>query len=148
MKHGLNMRLDRFSISSLDGSSSQLIRLARFFVIIAALAYILSFIFVSFSRLGYPYELEWIEGANVDQMSQIRGGNGLYVEPSISFIPSAYTPLYFYLSAAVMSLTGDGFVAGRLISIFASIGTFALIYVLIRKKTQSKFSAFLCWDLL
>ena len=45
---------------------------------------VLLFLVLASSRLLYPFELEWIEGASVDGIRWIMEGNALYSEPSIS----------------------------------------------------------------
>ena len=117
---------------------SRFLRVAEYSVIILGYGYIWLFIMISFLRLVYPFELEWIEGAHIDQIRWILDGNPLYAEPTISFIPSSYTPLYFYLSAGLMSIVGVGFTAGRLVSILSSIGIFILLYGIVKTKTRSK----------
>jgi hypothetical protein len=98
-----------------------------------AAGYILAFTVLSGIRLFYPYELEWIEGAMLDQMRWILQGQPLYGPPDIHFIPFAYTPLYFYLSAGLMKWIGTAFIAPRLISILSTLGCFLAIYVIVKK---------------
>jgi hypothetical protein len=87
--------------------------------------------------MSYPYELEWIEGANIDQIRWILEGGGLYKQPSITLIPFAYNPLYFMISAGLMKLIGIGFLAPRLISILSTIGILILIALLVTTETNS-----------
>ena len=61
------------------------------------------FLFIVLYRIGYPYELHWMEGGAVDQVRWLMVGHQLYAEPSLDFTAAEYTPLYFYL-AAVISL--------------------------------------------
>ena len=49
---------------------------------------------VGLSRIGYPYELEWMEGGSLQNVQRVVGGESIYVEPSIDFVPFLYTPLY------------------------------------------------------
>jgi hypothetical protein len=100
---------------------------------LAAIGYITLFLALAFIRLRFPYELEWIEGAKIDQMRWILSGKPLYGPPDIHFIPFAYTPLFFYLSAGLMKWMGTGFAAPRLISILSTAGCFLLIYLIVQK---------------
>jgi hypothetical protein len=100
---------------------------------LVSIGYIVLFLALACIRLRFPYELEWIEGAKIDQMRWILAGNPLYGPPDIHFIPFAYTPLFFYLSAELIKWVGIGFVAPRLISILSTSGCFWLIYLIVHK---------------
>jgi len=98
-----------------------------------ALGFIFLFLALAAIRLQFPYELEWIEGAKIDQMRWILSGKPLYGPPDIHFIPFAYTPLFFYLSAGLMQWVGIGFAAPRLISILSTTGCFLFIYLIVKR---------------
>lgn len=95
------------------------------------------YVLLAVARLRYPYELEWMEGGSVDHVRRILGGESLYVRPSVEFVPYIYTPLYFYAAAVVAKVVGVGFVALRLVSFAASVGVFLLIFLLVRRETDS-----------
>lgn len=105
-----------------------------------AILYIGVYIFVALSRMRYPYELEWMEGAAVDHVKRIVSGQGLYVSPSLEFISWIYTPLYFYISAAVSSVIGIGFFPLRLVSFISSLACFLLIFLIVKQETRSNFA--------
>jgi hypothetical protein len=98
-----------------------------------ASGYILMFISIALIRMRYPFELEWIEGAFVDEARWIMDGKFPYVAPTISFMPSIYTPLYYYTAALFMKIIGVGFFAPRLVSVLATVGCFILLYSLVAK---------------
>lgn len=98
-----------------------------------SIGYIILFFTLAFIRLRFPYELEWIEGAKIDQMRWILAGKPLYGPPDIHFIPFAYTPLFFYLSAWLMRWMGVGFAAPRLISILSTSGSLLFIYLIVHQ---------------
>jgi 4-amino-4-deoxy-L-arabinose transferase-like glycosyltransferase len=100
-----------------------------------ALGSVILFVALAVIRLSYPYELEWIEGAYVDQVNWIVQGHALYREPTTAFIPLNKTPLYFYLAAPVMRLLGAGFAAPRLVSVLATLGCFLLLFQLAAEET-------------
>jgi hypothetical protein len=110
-----------------------------FLLALIAIGYILLFIGLAFIRIRFPYELEWIEGAKIDQMRWILAGKPLYGAPDIHFVPFAYTPLFFYLSAGLMKWIGIGFTAPRLISILSTLGCFILIYLIVHKNSDHPF---------
>ena len=106
-------------------------------VTVTAALYLLMYLVLALLRISYPFELEWMEGSMVDHVQRILDGKSLYVAPSISFVPFAYPPLYFYISAGLAKLTGIGFLPLRLISLFSSLGALALIALLVKKETHA-----------
>lgn len=81
----------------------------------AALWYLLAFVGVAWRRLPHPYQLEWMEGGSVEHVRRILSGDPLYPEPAIEFVPFIYTPLYFYVGAALAWLTETELVLRRAI---------------------------------
>ncbi|MBA3396112.1 MAG: hypothetical protein H0T89_26015 [Deltaproteobacteria bacterium] len=79
-------------------------------------------------RVTYPYDLEWMEGGMLHHALRIHNGEGIYVPPSIDFIPYLYTPLYPSLLALLGSGFGLTYTLGRVISIIGLLGI-ALISV-------------------
>ena len=86
--------------------------------------FVLVYVALALVRLRYPFELEWMEGAVVDQVRQVAAGHKLYVAPSIDFIPFQYPPLYFYAGALLTKIMGVGFLPLRLLSFLSSLGCF------------------------
>ena len=104
-----------------------IIRILVLILSFLAFGYALVFLVVATMRLMYPFELEWIEGAYVDQALRIAQGHFPYSPPNIFLIPISKTPIFFYLSAGLMKVLGTGFLAPRLISILSTIGTCGLL---------------------
>src|SRR5271157_2938211 len=100
-------------------------------------------LFIIFSRIFYPYQLEWMEGAGLVQVSRLLDGKTLYVPPSIDFVPLIYPPLFFYASAIIAKFIGLGFGALRLVSFLSSAMSAAIIFLAVKEKTNSKFAAWL-----
>jgi hypothetical protein len=107
-------------------------RLAATIVAVTGAAFIAVYALVALLRIRYPSELEWIEGGMVDHVARIRDGHQLYGPPSLTFIPDIYTPLYFYVSAAVSFVTGLGFFPLRVVSVVSS----AVLLVLVGRLTM------------
>lgn len=84
-------------------------------------------------RIGYPFELEWMEGGSLVQVARIVSGRPLYAAPSLEFVPYIYPPLYYYASAISASCFGVTFLSLRLVSAFAALGCFASIYRFVRR---------------
>jgi hypothetical protein len=92
-------------------------------------------------RIGYPYELEWLEGLSLHQVQRLSAGLPLYVPPSLAFIPVNYPPLYFALAAGMAHLLGPGFLALRLVSALAALCGLALIAAIVWRETRDAFAA-------
>lgn len=84
-------------------------------------------------RVAHPFELEWMEGATVVHVQRLLAGQPLYVAPSVTFVPFAYPPLYFYVSAAAAWFAGPGFLPLRIVSIAASAATMCAIVAIVRR---------------
>ncbi len=85
-------------------------------------------------RLLYPYDLEWMEGGMLHHAQRIHGGLGVYVPPSIEFIPYLYTPLYPSLLALFGGAFGLSYPLGRAFSVLALIGIAVVTAVSIANK--------------
>ena len=110
---------------------------AVFISIAATLTQFARFLFISLSRIAYPFTLEWMEGGSFVQVSRILAGQPIYVRPSFEFIPQIYPPVYFYLSALVDKFLGNGFLSLRLVSILSTFGILYLIFILVRQRSES-----------
>jgi len=91
-------------------------------------------------RFLYPTEGEWMTGAMREGIERVRDGKPLYGPPSATFIPFVYTPLFFWASAW-LAKGMSSFVAGKLVSILAAIGTGFGIYRIARS-----FGATVTWS--
>ncbi len=90
-------------------------------------------------RIGWPFELEWMEGASLLQMQRILQGQALYVPPSVDFTPLIYPPLYFDLAARLSTLTGGGFLPLRLLSLVSFLACLVLVFGLVFRHTKDRF---------
>jgi hypothetical protein len=79
------------------------------------------------ARAGYPLDLEWMEGGMLLHAQRIAQGKGIYVAPSVDFIPFLYTPLYPALLALLSFVAPLGYVLGRVVSILAFAVALALL---------------------
>ena len=119
------------------GTSTWALAVLVALVVGGAGAYILAFAVAAVFRLGYPFPLEITEGASLEGVRRILNGQPLYTAPSLEYVPLIYGPLYFYASAAVATLLGPTFAALRLVSLLASLGSIALVGLLVRRETGS-----------
>ena len=109
--------------------------LSRVLVVLIALVPTLIFVFVALRRIGYPYELEWLEGGAVEIAGRVAHGQAIYVAPSIHYVPYAYTPLYFWVTGTLARVTGLGFFPLRLVSLLSSLGACALLVRIVWRET-------------
>lgn len=98
---------------------------------ISALFYIAAY------QISFPYPLEWIEGPMMDHILRILDGLPIYTAPSIDFVPSPYTPLYFYLSAALCRLFGTSIEMLRIISAVSTLSIMLTLFLWAKKETSS-----------
>ena len=115
-------------------------------VLLPALAafLLLLFLYSAARRLRYPFELEWVESGMLTSVLRLVHGQGLYVAPTLHFVPYLYAPLFFYLSAALTKLTGigsDSYTALRLISIASTLGTCAIIFAFVRSESHNRLAS-------
>ena len=74
-------------------------------------------------RVGFPLELEWMEGGSLQQAYRMKHGLPVYGAPSPDFVPFLYPPLYPSLLAALGWVFPLGYVLGRCVGIAAVIAT-------------------------
>lgn len=120
-----------------------LIQVIVLFIILVSVTFIAMFTIIAVIRSLYPYELEWIEGAELDEILHIMQGKPLYGVPSVSFIPSTKTPLFYFLSAGISKILGPGFFAPRMLSIAASLGIFTILFLIVKNDGSSKVAGLL-----
>ncbi len=135
------MRADRSPSDGIEAFPA--LRVALCLLGLAAAAYLLLYGALAVFRVPYPFELEWLEGSVVDVVHRLLLDQKIYVEPSIEFASHAYTPLYFYVSAAASKLLGIGFLPLRLVSFLSILGVFALLFLWARRETGAAY-----WGLL
>lgn len=112
--------------------------LSRYGVLILVFYSIATYLVGASVRLGFPYALEWIEGAVVDQIARVVGGLPIYVAPSVDYVPQLSPPVYYWVSAAFAKAIGIGFAAPRLVSLLATLGVMGTLYGYARRETASR----------
>ena len=68
----------------------------------------------------------------LSQVARARMGMPIFTAPSMEYVPLIYTPFYYYVAAAVSTVTGLSFFPLRIVSFLASLGLFVLMYKLAR----------------
>ena len=80
-------------------------------------------------RFWHPYDLEWMEGGMLAHSARLLDDSGIYVEPSIDFIPYLYTPLYPALVALLEPIFGLSYQVARGISVLSLLAIAAILPV-------------------
>src|ERR1700753_796975 len=83
------------------------------------------FLWAACKRMVYPFDVEWIESGILVSVLRILHGQGMYVAPTLHYIPFLYTPLYMYAAAGATKLVGvtHGYLGMRLVSTLATLAT-------------------------
>ena len=72
-------------------------------------------------RIGFPLELEWMEGGSLHQALRLQQGLAIYPEPSAEFVPFLYTPFYSAVLAGLGLVLPLGYSLGRVVSVVAAV---------------------------
>lgn len=112
-------------------------------VCVAVAAPIAAYLWVALHRIGYPFELDWMEGGSVELAGRVLAGHSLYSAPSVAFVGWTYPPLYYWVAAAVAKLTGLGFLPLRLVSLVASLVSMASLAWMVARETGNRTAALL-----
>ncbi|MGH1345300.1 MAG: ArnT family glycosyltransferase [Nannocystales bacterium] len=72
-------------------------------------------------RIGFPLELEWMEGGVLHQAQRFAHGEALYPPPGRDFVPFLYTPGFAVLLGSLGKVFGVSYTLGRLISIVSCV---------------------------
>jgi hypothetical protein len=105
---------------------------------IASAGFILLFLYTALRRMHYPFSYDQIEGGIVTSVWRIVHGYPPYPRPTLDFVPYLYAPLYLYLAAAVSKIIGVGYASLRLVSILGTLGSLAVIFLLVHGETRSR----------
>jgi hypothetical protein len=97
------------------------------------------FLAVAIPKIFFPYEMHWMEGSMLEQVARMLRGMPLYSYPTINYIPWLYEPLYYYVTAAIASLTGLTFQIARLPSVLSTLATVVILFFVVRKETGKAF---------
>ena len=97
-----------------------------------------AYVWLACQRLGYPLELDFIEGVMVDHIARLAHGQPIYVEPTLRFIPLAYMPFFSLVASWVTHATGIGFFAPRLVSFVSTLLTAGLLAGIVWRETRRR----------
>lgn len=130
--------MDREWRRSINANIGSILEMAiRTLLVVVCLGFVGAVIGVALARMTYPLPLEWMEGGMVLQVRRVLTGKPVYVAPNATFTPFLYPPLYYYMSAAVTSVLGLGFLPLRLVSLGATLGCLVVIGLLVHRETDA-----------
>jgi hypothetical protein len=92
-------------------------------------------------RIGFPLELEWMEGGVLHQAHRFMHGEPIYPPPSEAFVPFLYTPLYAITLGTLGHVFGLGYGLGRAVSIIAWIAIGLAMHRAVTREGKSKIHA-------
>jgi hypothetical protein len=99
---------------------------------IATLGYIIAF------RIGYPFELEWMEGDMLLTVVRLLAHQNLYTAPSAEYISAIYPPFYYILSAVAFWLFEPSLPVLRSVSVVFLTGIFLQLYCIVSLETHKR----------
>ena len=88
-------------------------------------------------RVGYPFELEWLEGDEFHHALRILHGRSWYPAPSLDFFPEIYPPGYPAICAPLLAVWGGSLTAMRVVSLLATLAALAAMVWTVRRQTGS-----------
>jgi hypothetical protein len=100
-------------------------------------------LFLFINHLNYPLNLEGLELSRLQHARRALNGLPIFVDPTAEFVPYVYQPLYYYFVLPFISILGDKLSTLRFVSILATIGSTIIIYLAVKKSTNSNW-----WGLL
>jgi 4-amino-4-deoxy-L-arabinose transferase-like glycosyltransferase len=109
----------------------------RTFFALYALVNILFVVFLWFNHVAFPLNLEAMELTVLQHLRRILSGLPLYAEPSADFVALAYNPLYYLLCVPFAWIFGPNLFTMRLVSILGMLGSGIVIFLAVRKGTNS-----------
>jgi len=121
-----------------------LARFCRRALAVLAVSYAVAFLGCVAARLSYGYELSWMESGMQAMVDRLQDGRSMYAAPSSAYVPFIYPPLYFVLAYRLWAFLGaifgafDGPIAMRALSAGSTLGTAALVYVLLGRQGQNQ----------
>lgn len=131
-----------------EGNFLNINKLLTVFIYLLIAYAIFSVFFVFISRLFFPYQLEWMEGGEIEHILRLLDGKCIYCPPSLEFIPYIYTPLFYYIGIPFIRIFGVNFFSIRLVSILGFVLLLSTTYLVVFKTTKNKFWSFVAVGLL
>jgi hypothetical protein len=84
-----------------------------------------------------------MEGGMVDHLERVLRGQGLYVPPSVDFVPFLYNPFYYFAAVPFAWIFGVGYFPLRLLSLVSTLACVGLIFWIVWHPTRARVPAHL-----
>jgi hypothetical protein len=117
------------------------VKLPRIVALLCAAWAVATFAWLMWHRLGYPYDLEWMEGGQLTHSLRVLHHQPIYGPPSVDFISYLYTPFYPILLAGLSKITGLGYLLGRMVSLLSFVAASIFGYVFARREGGDRTTA-------
>ncbi len=88
-------------------------------------------------QVGFPLDLDVMEGTVLQHVQRAAAGEPIYPAPSPAFVALAYNPLFYVLGAAVGRVAGVDLPMLRMLSMLAAAVSGLILFVVVRRKTAS-----------
>ena len=106
-------------------------------VLAASAWFVIAFAWIVSSRLAYPFDLEWLEGALLTSSQRILDGKPLYGPPSADYVSFSYQPLYVAIVAVLGRVFGLQLAIARGVSVAATLVVGALLMRVALRETKN-----------
>jgi hypothetical protein len=117
------------------------LKLLRALAVALAVLALGALVWIFARRVGWPFDLEWMEGGELCHALRLVEHQPIYAPPSIDFIPYLYTPFYPAILATLSHLFGLGYGLARVTSLLGFVGATVLGYVFARREGGSRATA-------
>jgi len=107
-------------------------------VLFLSIAFFLCFLYHSYLRLIYPYDITSADGFVLGFSLDLLRGDEIYTDVRETLKANIYPPLYYIISSPFLFLTGPSFLPGKLISLFSSFGVGVVLYLLLEERVKDK----------
>ncbi len=111
------------------------LRLLADAIFLTALAGAAWWLWITFrARVGYGFDLEWMEGGMLVHALRVSQGQSIYVEPTPQFIPYIYPPLYAWVVGWLGRLLEVSYALGRSVSFAGTCLGAGLLVLVVRQE--------------
>jgi len=124
-------------IAGIRRGDSKLTSVALNLLAAYAVVWVAFMAYVWVNHINFPLNLEAMELTVLQHLKRIMAGLPVYVEPSPDFVPLAYAPLYYYFAVPFAWIFGTSLSTLRLVAILGMLGAELVIFLAIKKQTQS-----------
>jgi hypothetical protein len=117
--------------------TAALIRVISVLLVVYSFAQLLLIGFLWQNHVSFPLNLEAMELTVLQHVQRVMNGQPIYVEPTSSFVPLAYNPLFYYLALPAAWIFGTSLFSLRLVAILGMFGSGLVIFVVTRRAAGS-----------